>query len=101
MRQGSAADNSQHKKRSITFVITNRDIAMFALKLTQIGNSVGVVLPKELLAKLHVEKGDTVYATESPDGVRLTPFDPAFEKQMEAARKIMKARRNVLHELAK
>ena len=101
MRQGSAPDNSQHKKRSITFVITNRDIAMFALKLTQIGNSVGVVLPKELLAKLHVEKGDTVYATESPDGVRLTPFDPAFEKQMEAARKIMKARRNVLHELAK
>ncbi len=74
---------------------------MFALKLTQIGNSVGVVLPKELLAKLNVEKGDTVYATESPDGVRLTPFDPVFEKQMEAARKIMKARRNVLHELAK
>jgi putative addiction module antidote len=56
---------------------------------------------QELLAKLHVEKGDTLYATESPDGVRLTPFDPAFEKQMEAARKIMKARRNVLHELAK
>jgi putative addiction module antidote len=74
---------------------------MFALKLTQIGNSVGVVLPKELLARLHVEKGDTVYATESPEGVRLTPFDPAFEQQMEAARKIMKARRNVLHELAK
>ena len=45
---------------------------MYALKLTQIGNSVGVVLPKELLARLHVEKGDTVYATESPDGVRLT-----------------------------
>ena len=74
---------------------------MFALKLTQIGNSVGVVLPKELLARLHVEQGDTVYATESPDGVRLTPFDPAFEQQMEVARKIMKGRRNVLHELAK
>ena len=74
---------------------------MFALKLTQIGNSVGVVLPKEFLAKLHLEKGDTVYATESPDGFRLTPFDPAFETQMETATKIMKARRHVLRELAK
>lgn len=74
---------------------------MFALKLTQIGNSVGVVLPKELLGLLHVEKGDTLYVTESPEGVRLTPFDPEFEQQMEAARKIMKSRRDVLHELAK
>lgn len=74
---------------------------MFALKLTQIGNSVGVVLPKELLGLLHVEKGDTLYVTESPEGVRLTPFDPEFEQQMDAARKIMKSRRNVLHELAK
>lgn len=74
---------------------------MFALKLTQIGNSVGVVLPKELLARLQIEKGDTLFATESPDGLRLTPFDPAFEQQMAAAEKIMKARRNVLRELAK
>jgi putative addiction module antidote len=102
MRQGWRTDKHPAQKRlSITSVITKLEAIMFALKLTQIGNSVGVVLPKELLAKLHVEKGDTVYATESPDGVRLTPFDPAFEKQMEAARKIMKARRNVLHELAK
>jgi putative addiction module antidote len=74
---------------------------MFALKLTQIGNSVGVVLPKELLGLLHVEKGDTLYATQSPEGVRLTPFDPEFEQQIDAARKIMKSRRDVLHELAK
>lgn len=74
---------------------------MYPLKLTQIGNSVGVVLPKELLAKLHVEKGDTLYATDSPEGVRLTPFDPRFEEQMEAARRIMKSRRDLLHELAK
>lgn len=74
---------------------------MFALKLTQIGNSVGVVLPKELLARLHLEKGDTVYATESPEGVRLTAFDPAFEEQMKLAREVMKSRRNVLRELAK
>lgn len=74
---------------------------MTALKLTQIGNSVGVILPKEVLARLKVEKGDTLYLTDSPDGVRLTPHDPAFETQMEAAREIMKRRRAVLRELAK
>ncbi|HEY0856000.1 MAG TPA: AbrB/MazE/SpoVT family DNA-binding domain-containing protein [Albitalea sp.] len=74
---------------------------MHALKLTQIGNSVGVILPKEVLAKLKVEKGETVYLTDSPDGFRLTPNDPAFEAQMTAARSIMKKRRAVLRELAK
>ena len=74
---------------------------MLALKLTQIGNSVGVILPKEILARLKLEKGDTVFVTDSPDGVRITPHDPAFETQMEAARKIMKKRRAVLRELAK
>ncbi len=74
---------------------------MPALKLTQIGNSVGVILPKEVLARLKLEKGDTVYLTENPDGVTLSPNDPAFEAQMEAARGIMKKRRAVLRELAK
>jgi putative addiction module antidote len=74
---------------------------MHALKLTQIGNSVGVILPKEVLARLKLEKGDTVFLTDSPDGVRLTPHDPQFEEQMKQARDIMKARRAVLHELAK
>lgn len=74
---------------------------MLALKLTQIGNSVGVVLPKEALARLKVEKGDTLYLTEAPDGLRLTPYNPEFETQMEAARKIMKEHRDVLRELAK
>lgn len=74
---------------------------MLALKLTQIGNSVGLVLPKEVLARLKLEKGDTVFLTEAPDGVRLTPHDPSFESQMEAARAIMKKRRAVLRELAK
>jgi len=74
---------------------------MHTLKLTQIGNSVGMVLPKELLARLKLEKGDTVYLTESPDGYRITPHDPAFEVQMDAAREIMKKRRAVLRELAK
>jgi putative addiction module antidote len=74
---------------------------MHQLKLIQIGNSVGVVLPKEILAQLKVEKGDTLVLTEAADGVRLTPFDPKFEAQMSEARKIMKKRRNVLRELAK
>ena len=74
---------------------------MHTLKLTQIGNSVGVILPKEVLARLKVEKGDVVYLTESADGVRLTPHDPNFETQMTAAREIMRKRRNVLRELAK
>ncbi len=74
---------------------------MNTLKLTQIGNSVGVILPKELLAKLGVGKGDTIYAIDQPDGVRLTTADPDFEAQLELARKIMKERRAVLRELAK
>jgi putative addiction module antidote len=74
---------------------------MSALKLTQIGNSVGLILPKELLAKLGVGKGDTVYAVETENGIRLTTSDPEFEAQMEVARGIMKRRRAVLRELAK
>lgn len=74
---------------------------MVALKLTQIGNSVGFVLPKETQAKMNVAKGDTVYLTDSPDGFRLTPYEPGFEEQMAAARSIMKKRRNALRELAK
>jgi putative addiction module antidote len=73
---------------------------MSALKLTQIGNSVGVILPKELLAKLGVGKGDTVYAIDQPDGIKLTVADPEFAAQMPVARKLMKRWRNVLRELA-
>ena len=74
---------------------------MTALKLTAIGNSVGVILPKELLVKLGVQKGDTLYAVETPDGVRLTTADAEFEAQMAVARRVMKRRRAVLRELAK
>lgn len=74
---------------------------MQVLKLTAIGNSMGVVLPKEVTARLKVEKGDSVFLTETPDGYRLTPYSPEFETQMNAARKIMKKRRNALRELAK
>ncbi len=74
---------------------------MIELKLTAIGNSLGVVLPKEALARLKVAKGDTLYITETPDGYRLTPYSPDFETQMTAARKVMKKRRAALRELAK
>lgn len=74
---------------------------MHALKLTQIGNSVGVILPREMLTKLGVAKGDTIYAIDQPDGVRLTVADPDFAAQMEVARSVMKERRAVLRELAK
>ena len=71
------------------------------LKITTVGNSAGVILPKELLARLKLEKVDTVFLTESPDGYRITPHDPAFEEQMKIGRQLMKERRAVLRELAK
>ncbi len=74
---------------------------MTKLRLTSIGNSAGLVLPKDVLARLKLEKGDAVYLTETPDGYRLTPYDPEFEAQMTAARRIMKKRRTALRELAK
>jgi putative addiction module antidote len=74
---------------------------MHTLKLIQIGNSVGVVLPKELLAQLNVDKGDSLYFSPTPNGVRITVTDPEFEAQMSVARGLMKEYRNVLAELAK
>jgi putative addiction module antidote len=74
---------------------------MTALKLTQIGNSVGVILPKEMLARLKLEKGDTVFVTDAVDGIMLSPYSAEFETQMAAARGVMKKRRAVLRELAK
>lgn len=71
------------------------------LKLTQIGNSVGVILPKEVLARLKLEKGDEVFLSEAPDGFRLTRYSEKVAEQMALARKIMKERRHVLRELAK
>lgn len=74
---------------------------MSTLKLRAIGNSVGVVLPKELLAEMSVTEGDTLSVVRTPDGIRLTRSDPAFEEQMAVARRQMKRWHNVLHELAK
>ncbi|HYN54678.1 MAG TPA: AbrB/MazE/SpoVT family DNA-binding domain-containing protein [Methylotenera sp.] len=74
---------------------------MHTLKLTQIGNSVGIILPKEVLARLKLEKGDTVFVTDAPGAVTITPHSAEFAEQMAVARKIMKDRREVLRELAK
>lgn len=74
---------------------------MTALKLTQIGNSVGVILPKEMLARLKLEKGDTLFVTDCANGITLSPYSPDFEQQMALARKVMKKRRDALRELAK
>lgn len=73
---------------------------MLKLKLTTVGNSVGVVLPKEVLAKLKAQKGDTLFLTETPDGYEISVYDPEFEKQMETARQVMRRYRNTLRELA-
>jgi putative addiction module antidote len=74
---------------------------MIELKVTAIGNSLGVVLPKEALSRMKLAKGDVLYITETPDGYRLTPYNPDFSIQMDAARKVMKKRRAALRELAK
>lgn len=74
---------------------------MTALKLTQIGNSVGVILPKEALARLKLGKGDTVFLTESTHGLNLTPYDPELEEQLKLGREFMREFRDTFHQLAK
>ena len=74
---------------------------MNTLKITQIGNSLGVILPKEFLAKMKLGKGDELFVSENPNGLTITPHNLEFERKMEVARKIMKDNRAVLRELAK
>lgn len=71
------------------------------IKLVAIGNSTGIVLPKEVLARLRLEQGAMLSVTETPGGIELRPHQPDFEKQMEAARAVMRNRRAALRELAK
>ena len=70
------------------------------LKVTTIGNSAGVILPKELLARLRVDKGDELYAVETPEGVMLTVYDPELARQMDVAEGVMRRRRTLLAKLA-
>jgi putative addiction module antidote len=72
---------------------------MTSLKLTTIGNSTGVVLPKEILQRLRVDRGDTLYVIETARGTELTPYDPDFAAQMELAQRVMREDRDVLKKL--
>jgi putative addiction module antidote len=74
---------------------------MATLKLRAVGNSVGMVLPKDLLARLDLREGDSLHVVETQDGFRVHRADPDFERQMEVAREVMRRRRAVLRELAK
>lgn len=73
---------------------------MQALKIRRVGNSLGVVLPKEAVARLKVVEGDTVYLTDARDGYRITPMNENFAAQMTIAEEIMREDRDVLRELA-
>lgn len=70
------------------------------VRVAAIGNSAGVILPKEVLAKLNVEKGDQLHIIETPNGIELTPYDAEFLEQMESARRVMRKHRDVLRKLA-
>jgi putative addiction module antidote len=77
-------------------------LSMTTLKLTAVGTSTGVVIPKAMLERMKLRKGDALYVTEAPDGgYRLTPYDPAFAKKMEKADDIMRRYRNTLQVLAR
>ena len=69
-------------------------------KIIAIGNSAGIILPKETLARLNVEKGDTLYITGGSQDIRLVPFDQDFATQIEAAREVIRENRDVLQRLA-
>jgi putative addiction module antidote len=71
-----------------------------AVKVTTIGNSVGIVLPKEVLNRLHVEKGDMVYITDSPEGVHLSPYNAGLAQKLDALEQVMRENRDVLKKLA-
>jgi putative addiction module antidote len=73
---------------------------MMTLKVTTVGNSAGIVLPKEVLERLRVQKGDTLYVLETPRGIELTAYDPEFAAQMELAEQVMREDRDALKKLA-
>lgn len=73
---------------------------MTTLKIRKVGNSLGATFPKEVLQKLKLQEGETVYVTETPDGVQLTPYDPNFDQAMKAYRKVSSKYKNALRQLA-
>ncbi len=73
---------------------------MTTLRVTTVGNSSGVILPREILERLHVSKGDKLFVVETPRGIELTPYDPEFAAQMDEAERVMREDRDVLRKLA-
>lgn len=70
------------------------------LKITTVGSSAGVVLPKEILHRLRVEKGDLLYVIDTPNGIELSAYDEEFAEQMEVAKRVMREDRDALRKLA-
>jgi putative addiction module antidote len=84
------------------YIGNNVEARMVELKVRKFGNSLGVVLPKEVINRLHAADGEALFLIEAPDGgYQLTPYDPGFEKKMKQAENIMSRYRNTLHVLAK
>jgi putative addiction module antidote len=74
---------------------------MASLKVVQVGNSLGVILSREIIERLRLAKGDEVAVVETPNGIELTPYDPDFDRKLEAAKKVTKRNRKALRQLAK
>ncbi len=74
---------------------------MSALKVTAIGNSLGIILPKELAVRLRLARGDALHVVETPRGIELSPYDPALEAELKVGRAVMKRYRSALRKLAK
>jgi len=75
-------------------------MSLGTVKLVTVGNSTGVILPKEILQRLRADKGDTLYVLETPNGIELTPYDTEFATQLEVAERVMREDRDVLKKLA-
>ena len=74
---------------------------MATLKLTAVGTSTGVVIPKEMLSRLKLGRGDKLFVVETPSGYLLTPYDPDVERQVEIGKQVMRRYRNALRAMAK
>lgn len=70
------------------------------VKITQIGSSAGIILTKDVLGRMHVEKGDSLYISETPTGIHLTPYEPSLAAKMEILEQVMRENRDVLKKLA-
>ena len=83
------------------YVMYNREVTVMKLELKRIGNSTGLILPRDLLTRLGLDQGDSVVITEAPGGFKVSKYDETFARGLDIARKAMKTYRNALEELAK